>query len=106
MGKRPANGRPEAPVDRALRAGCAGLSPAFPAVCGASTAEKMYRLLRTCCAHAEQRREPFTGALECDQTTFGGARHGPRGWGRPGQGDRVRDHQAQRSGQGDADRHP
>lgn len=53
----------------------------FRPVCGANTAEKMYRLLRACCAHAEQWREPFTGALECDETTFGGARHGPRGWG-------------------------
>ncbi len=28
---------------------------------------QMYRLLRACCAHAEQWREPFTGALECQQ---------------------------------------
>ena len=53
----------------------------FRPVCGANTAEKMYRLLRACCAYDEQWREPFTGALECDETTFGGARHGPRGWG-------------------------
>ena len=53
----------------------------FRPVCGANTAEKVYRLLRACCAYAEQWREPFTGALECDETTFGGARHGPRGWG-------------------------
>jgi hypothetical protein len=51
----------------------------FRPVCGANTAEKVYRLLRACCAYAEQWREPFTGALECDETTFGGARHGPRG---------------------------
>jgi len=67
----------------ALRAGCAGLSVAFPARLRGQHGEKMYRLLRTCCAHAEQWREPFTGALECDETTFGGARHGPRGWGAP-----------------------
>lgn len=41
----------------------------------------MYRLLRACCAYDEQWREPFTGALECEVTTFGGARHGPRAWG-------------------------
>ena len=53
----------------------------FRPVCTANTAEKMYRLLRVCCAYAEQWHEPFTGALECDEKTFGGARHGPRGWG-------------------------
>lgn len=50
-------------------------------MCGANTAEKAYRLLRACCAHPEQWREPLTGALECDQTTFGGARPAPRGGG-------------------------
>ncbi len=43
--------------------------------------ERFYRLLRACCAQVEQLREPFEGAIECDETTFGGARHGPRGWG-------------------------
>ena len=37
-----------------------------------------------CCAPVEQLREPFEGAIECDETTFGGARHGPRGWGAHG----------------------
>ena len=32
-------------------------------------------------AFAEDLREPFEGALECDETTFGGTRHGKRGWG-------------------------
>lgn len=31
-------------------------------------------------AHAEQLRDPFEGSLECDETTFGGARKGKRGW--------------------------
>lgn len=53
----------------------------FRPVCGANTAEKMYRQLRACCTYAEQWRESFTGTLECDETTFGGARHGPRGSG-------------------------
>lgn len=53
----------------------------FRPVCTANRAEKMYRLLRVCCAYAEQWHEPFTGALERDEKTFGGARHGPRGWG-------------------------
>ena len=47
----------------------------------AAARERFYRLLRACCAQAEQLREPFEGAIECDETTFGGARHGPRGWG-------------------------
>src|SRR5689334_10344138 len=35
----------------------------------------------TCCAMVAQLREPFDGAIECDETTFGGARKGKRGWG-------------------------
>ncbi|MBA9857592.1 IS1595 family transposase [Ralstonia pickettii] len=46
--------------------------------------ERFYRLIRACMAAQEQLREPFTGALECDETTFGGARHGKRGWGAAG----------------------
>ena len=41
----------------------------FRPVCGANTADKMYRLLRACRAYTEQWREPFTGAVECDETT-------------------------------------
>lgn len=46
--------------------------------------ERFYRMLRACCAHAEQLREPFTGAIECDESVFGGARQGKRGWGAAG----------------------
>lgn len=46
--------------------------------------ERFYRLIRACMAQQEQLREPFAGALECDETTFGGARHGKRGWGAAG----------------------
>lgn len=46
--------------------------------------ERFYRLLRACCAQVEQLREPFEGAIECDETTFGGARKGKRGWGAAG----------------------
>ncbi|WP_303735727.1 hypothetical protein, partial [Corynebacterium kroppenstedtii] len=35
--------------------------------------ERFYRLVRGCCALVEQLREPFEGAIECDETTFGGA---------------------------------
>jgi transposase len=46
--------------------------------------ERFYRLLRACCAHAEELGEPFDGELECDETTFGGVRKGKRGWGAAG----------------------
>ena len=51
----------------------------FRPVCGAYTAEKMYRLPRTCCTHAdaEQWREPFSEVPERDETAFGGTRQGP-----------------------------
>ena len=53
----------------------------FRSDASAAARERFYRLLRACCAQVEQLREPFEGAIECDETTFGGARHGPRGWG-------------------------
>lgn len=46
--------------------------------------ERFYRVLRACCAHAEALREPFAGAIECDETMFGGYRKGKRGWGAAG----------------------
>lgn len=49
-----------------------------------SATERFYRLIRACCAHAEELREPFDGDVECDETTFGGARKGKRGWGAAG----------------------
>ena len=48
------------------------------------TIERFYRLIRACCAHVEELREPFEGAIECDETTIGGARRGKRGWGAAG----------------------
>lgn len=56
----------------------------FRSVASAPTRERFYRLLRACCAVVEGVREPFTGTLECDETTFGGVRHGKRGWGAGG----------------------
>jgi transposase len=50
----------------------------------AATRERFYRLARACCASVEHLREPFEGAVECDETTFGGIRRGPRGWGARG----------------------
>lgn len=46
--------------------------------------ERFYRVLRACCAHAEELREPFAGAIECDESVFGGYRKGKRGWGAAG----------------------
>ena len=56
----------------------------FRAVASAPTAERFYRIMRACCAVAEELREPFGGAIECDETMFGGARGGKRGWGAAG----------------------
>ena len=46
--------------------------------------ERFYRLIRACCAHVEELREPFEGAIECDETTIGEARRGKRGRGAVG----------------------
>ena len=56
----------------------------FRGVASRPATERFYRLLRACCAYAEELREPFEGELECDETTFGGARQGKRGWGAAG----------------------
>ncbi len=53
----------------------------FARPASAPTMERFYRLCRACCAWNEDLQRPFAGALECDETTFGGARHGERGWG-------------------------
>ena len=56
----------------------------FRAIASRPATERFYRLIRACCAYAEELREPFDGELECDETTFGGARKGKRGWGAAG----------------------
>ncbi|MEW5425233.1 IS1595 family transposase [Amorphus sp. 3PC139-8] len=56
----------------------------FSLVASRPATERFYRLIRSAMAHAEQLRDPFTGDLECDETTFGGARKGKRGWGAAG----------------------
>lgn len=50
----------------------------------APAVERLYRLARACMAREEGLREPFEGEIECDETTFGGARKGKRGWGAAG----------------------
>jgi len=56
----------------------------FRPIASAPAIERFYRIVRACMAWDEQLRERFEGALECDETTFGGARHGKRGWGAAG----------------------
>jgi len=56
----------------------------FDCPASAAAVERFYRLVRACMAWAEELREPFEGSLECDETTFGGARPGKRGWGAAG----------------------
>lgn len=56
----------------------------FSLVASRPATERFYRLIRFAMAYAEHLREPFEGSLECDETTFGGARKGKRGWGAAG----------------------
>ena len=46
--------------------------------------QRFYHLTRAVLAQEEECREPFDGAIECDETTFGGHRKGKRGWGAAG----------------------
>jgi len=46
--------------------------------------QRFFRLIRAVLALEEECREPFHGAVECDETTFGGHRKGKRGWGAAG----------------------
>jgi transposase-like protein len=56
----------------------------FGGLASRPSTERFYRLMRACMAHAEQLRTPFEGALECDETAFGGHRKGKTGWGAAG----------------------
>ena len=56
----------------------------FAPLASRPTTERFYRLLRAVMAQSEQLRAPFAGALECDETSFGRARKGKRGWGAAG----------------------
>jgi transposase len=56
----------------------------FRSATTATSRERFYRLVRACCALIEQLREPLEGSIECDETLFGGARKGKRGWGAAG----------------------
>ena len=49
-----------------------------------SSIERFFRLVRAVMAFEEECREAFQGALECDETMFGGRGPGKRGWGAAG----------------------
>jgi transposase len=49
-----------------------------------TTGERFYRVIRATLARHEHIQEVFDGALECDETMFGGRRRGKRGWGAAG----------------------
>lgn len=42
--------------------------------------QRFFRLIRAVLAFEEECRVAFEGAVECDETTFGGHRKGKRGW--------------------------
>lgn len=48
------------------------------------TVERFFRYLRAVLAHYEECREPFSGVMECDESSIGGHRRGKRGWGAAG----------------------
>ena len=56
----------------------------FHGLACAPARERFFRIVRATMAHAERLRKPFDGAVECDETTFGGHRPGKRGWGAAG----------------------
>jgi transposase len=46
--------------------------------------ERFFQLIRQVMSLAEESTAPFEGAIECDETMFGGYRKGKRGWGAAG----------------------
>jgi len=53
----------------------------FKGIASYRTIEKFFKSIRACLAYHEQCQEPFTGEIECDESSFGGKRKGKRGWG-------------------------
>jgi transposase len=45
------------------------------------TIERFFRMIRATLSIEEGCREPFTGPVECDESSFGGHSKGKRGWG-------------------------
>lgn len=64
--------------------GVPGYRMRFREFASAPAIERFFRHIRACCALEEHCQEPFQGAIECDETMFGGRRPGKRGWGAAG----------------------
>lgn len=56
----------------------------FHGLASPPTIERFYRMMRHVLCLAEDCTEAFDGAIECDETMFGGYRAGKRGWGAAG----------------------
>ena len=56
----------------------------FHGLASPPTIERFYRVIRQVLCLAEECTEPFDGAIECDETMFGGYHAGKRGWGAAG----------------------
>jgi transposase-like protein len=56
----------------------------FRLPCSQKTAERFFRDIRRVLAHHEHVQDPLSGELEMDESPFGGARYGKRGWGAAG----------------------
>ena len=56
----------------------------FRLPCSPKTAERFFRDIRRVLAHHEHFQDPLSGELEMDESPFGGARKGKRGWGAAG----------------------
>ena len=52
----------------------------FRGIASAPAIERFFRLTRVCCAYEEHCQVPFEGAIECDESSFGGHRKGKQGY--------------------------
>lgn len=82
--REPFAGRDEAAIARILRARRTRLPAAVPFASEPPAIQRFYRIVRAVLALNEDLREPFSGKLECDETTFGAAKKSKRGWGAAG----------------------
>jgi transposase len=56
----------------------------FRALASIRAIQRFYRLVRACCACAEELRDSFEETIECYETRVGGVRRDKRGWGPAG----------------------
>jgi len=80
----PHGGSYEASAAGTVRTGGSGLPAEISGTRERSHDRTLLSLNRACYAHVEELREPFEGAIECDETTIGGALRKKRGWGAAG----------------------